>query len=197
MNAGGFGPNQFMPPQQHQFDNFYPPQPMDKVQPRQQGPPPSFGRDPSMGPPHSHTSTPQPQAQQQSIVTKVSHNMQIPLSYADAVIGTSGTNISYIRRASGATIAIQETRGVPDEMTVEINGSASQVQTAQQLIQNFVAEAATAAQNSASAPPPAQAYNPYPGHAPPPAYASQPPPTGHAPPAAEYGGPVYGGNYGY
>lgn len=61
--------------------------------------------------------------------------MQIPLSYADAVIGTSGTNISYIRRASGATIAIQETRGVPDEMTVEINGSASQVQTAQQLIQ--------------------------------------------------------------
>ena len=48
--------------------------------------------------------------------------MQIPLSYADAVIGTSGTNISYIRTSSGATIAIQETRGVPDE----INGSASQ-----------------------------------------------------------------------
>lgn len=61
--------------------------------------------------------------------------MQIPLTYADAVIGASGTTISYIRRASGATIAIQETRGVPDEMTVEINGSASQVQTAQQLIQ--------------------------------------------------------------
>lgn len=197
MNTGGgpgFGPNQFMPPQ-HQFDNFFPradmPPPMDK-QPRQGPPPPSFGRDPSMGPPHTAV---QPQ---QSIVTKVSQNMQIPLSYADAVIGTSGANISYIRRASGATIAIQETRGVPDEMTVEINGSASQVQTAQQLIQNFVAEAATAAQNSAAtAPPPAQqAYNPYPGHAP--AYGSQPPPTGHAPPpAAEYGGPVYGGNYGY
>lgn len=61
--------------------------------------------------------------------------MQIPLTYADAVIGTSGSNISYIRRASGATIAIQETRGIPGEMTVEINGSASQVQTAQQLIQ--------------------------------------------------------------
>lgn len=61
--------------------------------------------------------------------------MQIPLTYADAVIGASGTNISYIRRASGATIAIQETRGIPDEMTVEINGSASEVQTAQQLIQ--------------------------------------------------------------
>ena len=61
--------------------------------------------------------------------------MQIPLTYADAVIGTSGANISYIRRVSGASIAIQETRGVPGEMTVEISGSASQVQTAQQLIQ--------------------------------------------------------------
>lgn len=66
---------------------------------------------------------------------KVTQNMQIPLSYADAVIGTSGSNISYIRRASGASIAIQETRDVPGEMTVEITGSASQVQTAQQLIQ--------------------------------------------------------------
>lgn len=63
--------------------------------------------------------------------------MQIPLLYADAVIGTSGANISYIRRASGASIAIQETRGVPGEMTVEINGSSSQIQTAQQLIQVF------------------------------------------------------------
>lgn len=63
--------------------------------------------------------------------------MQVPLLYTDAVIGISGSNISYIRRASGATIAIQETRGMPEEMTVEINGSASQVQTAQQLIQVF------------------------------------------------------------
>lgn len=61
--------------------------------------------------------------------------MQIQLSYADAVIGVNGANISYIRRTSGATIAIQETRGVPDEMTVEINGTASQVQAAHQLIQ--------------------------------------------------------------
>lgn len=61
--------------------------------------------------------------------------MQVPLLYADAVIGTNGSTISYIRRASGATITIQETRGVPGEMTVEINGTASQVQAAQQLIQ--------------------------------------------------------------
>lgn len=63
--------------------------------------------------------------------------MQIPLTYADAVIGVNGANISYIRRASGATVVIQETRGVPGEMTVEINGSASQVQAAQQLVQVF------------------------------------------------------------
>lgn len=61
--------------------------------------------------------------------------MQIPLAYADAVIGTAGANISYIRRASGATITIQESKGKPGEMTVEINGTATEVQTAQQLIQ--------------------------------------------------------------
>lgn len=61
--------------------------------------------------------------------------IQIPLGYADAVIGVSGATISYIRRTSGATIAVQETRGVPGEMTVEINGSAPQVQAAQQMIQ--------------------------------------------------------------
>ncbi|MFS7954926.1 hypothetical protein Hanom_Chr07g00636391 [Helianthus anomalus] len=80
-------------------------------------------------------------------------------------------------------------------MTVEINGSASQVQTAQQLIQNFVAEVATATQNSTAQPPAQGSYNPYPGHAP--AYPSQPPPVAHAPPpAADYGGSVYGRNNG-
>jgi hypothetical protein len=68
---------------------------------------------------------------------KVTHNMQIPLSYADAVIGAAGASISYIRRHSGATVTIQESRGAPGEMTVEIIGSASQVQTAQQLVQVY------------------------------------------------------------
>lgn len=66
---------------------------------------------------------------------QLTQQMQIPLTYADAVIGTQGASISYIRRVSGATVAIQETRGLPGEMTVEISGTASQVQTAQQLIQ--------------------------------------------------------------
>jgi len=42
-------------------------------------------------------------------------------------------------RASGATITIQETRGVPSEITVEIKGTNTQVQTTQHLIQNFMA----------------------------------------------------------
>ncbi|XP_027095513.2 flowering locus K homology domain-like isoform X1 [Coffea eugenioides] len=191
MNAGGgpgYGaPPQYMPPPR-QYDNYYPPAdvpPRDK-QPRPGHP--AFGRDASAG---SHTASLQPQP---SIVTKVTQNMQIPLSYADAVIGASGVNISYIRRASGATIAIQETRGAPGEMTVEINGSASQVQTAQQLIQNSIAEAATA-QNSASGPP-GQVYNPY-AHGT--LYASPPSNTsghtGHAP-AGDYSS-MYGASYGY
>ncbi|KAM7501429.1 hypothetical protein LguiB_000333 [Lonicera macranthoides] len=207
MNAGGgpgFMPNhQYMPPPPHQFDNYYPPAdipPLDK-QPRQ--PPPSYGRDASMG---AHTPSMQPQP---SIVTKVTQNMQIPLSYADAVIGISGSNISYIRRTSGATIAIQETRGIPGEMTVEINGSASQVQTAQQLIQNSIAEAASAAQNPTSAPQqqpqPGQGqvqgyYDPYnpaggQGHGDGGGYGYQP-----SNPNATGGGDyasVYGTNYGY
>jgi hypothetical protein len=61
--------------------------------------------------------------------------MHIPLAYADAVIGSAGASISYIRRHSGATVTIQESRGAPGEMTVEIIGTQSQVQTAQQLVQ--------------------------------------------------------------
>lgn len=61
--------------------------------------------------------------------------MHIPLAYADAVIGAAGASISYIRRHSGATVTIQESRGAPGDMTVEITGTAAQVQTAQQLIQ--------------------------------------------------------------
>lgn len=60
--------------------------------------------------------------------------MQIPLSYAEDIIGIQGTNIDYIRRTSGAILTVQESR-VPDEIVVEIKGTSSQVQTAQQLIQ--------------------------------------------------------------
>ena len=65
---------------------------------------------------------------------QIIQTMQIPLSYAEDIIGIQGTNIAYIRRTSGAILTVQESR-VPDEIIVEIKGTSSQVQMAQQLIQ--------------------------------------------------------------
>ncbi|KAF8401821.1 hypothetical protein HHK36_012767 [Tetracentron sinense] len=132
-NAGGgpgYGPNPpYMPPP-WQHDNYYPPTDLPHLDKRSHQGLSLYGRNASMGV-HSSTNAQPPS----SLVTQ---HIQIPLSYADAVIGTGGANISYIRRASGATITVQETRGVPEEMTVEINGTTSQVQAAQQLIQAFL-----------------------------------------------------------
>lgn len=66
---------------------------------------------------------------------QITQTMQIPLSYADAILGPKGSNIALIRRSSGATLSVQESRGLPDEITVEIKGTSSQVQTAQHMIQ--------------------------------------------------------------
>lgn len=60
--------------------------------------------------------------------------MQIPLDYAEDIIGIQGATIAYIRRTSGAILTVQESIGLPEEITVEIKGTSSQVQTAQQLI---------------------------------------------------------------
>ncbi|KAF8392813.1 hypothetical protein HHK36_021050 [Tetracentron sinense] len=84
------------------------------------------------------------------IVTQITQTMQIPLSYAEDIIGIGGTNIAYIRRTSGAMLTVQESRGLPDEIIVEIKGTSSQVQTAQQLIQEFLSshkEPATSSYN--------------------------------------------------
>lgn len=61
--------------------------------------------------------------------------MQIPLSYAEDIIGIGGGNISYIRATSGAMVTVQESRGTSEEITVEIKGTSPQVQAAQQLVQ--------------------------------------------------------------
>ncbi|XP_073051329.1 flowering locus K homology domain-like [Primulina eburnea] len=189
MNPGGhgYGSNPpFMTQQSRQYDDYYPPMEMEK-QPRSG--PHSYGRDMTKG---AYSNNVQPQ---QAVIAKVTQNTQIPLSYADAVIGLNGANISYIRRASGASIAIQETKGAPGEMTVEINGSASQVQAAQQLIQNSIAEAVTNAQNPAGVP--NHGYNSYSSHGP--VYSSPlsnaAGQAGHAP-TGEYGS-IYGASYGY
>ncbi|KAF5804828.1 putative K domain-containing protein [Helianthus annuus] len=95
-----------------------------------------YGRDPGLPPPA--TLSPALARTGGPIVTQIAQTMQIPLVYAEDIIGVGGTNIAYIRRTSGAILTVQESRGLPDEITVEIKGTASQVQTAQQLIQECV-----------------------------------------------------------
>lgn len=189
----GYGGNpQFMPPRPQ--DHYYPPPDVPPVEKQPHYGISSYGRDapPTGAPPASGNQHP-PHGSSQ-----ITHSMQVPLSYADAVIGAAGASISYIRRHSGATISIQE--GVPGEMTVEISGSASQVQTAQQLIKNFMAEASPQGPPQAPAPP-AQpvdtgysSYPPYGGTS----YGS--PPGGAGPHnGGSYGGapPPYPPSYGY
>ncbi|XP_059652816.1 flowering locus K homology domain [Cornus florida] len=189
-NTGG-GPGyvanpHFMPPRQ--IDNYFQqemPPPLEK-QPHQGIS--VYGREAPTGMYGSSNAQQAP-----SVITQVTQQMQIPLSYADAVIGTAGASISYIRRVSGATVTIQETRGVPGEMTVEINGTASQVQTAQQLIQNFMAEASVS-QQTQQVGSTDQGYNSYNAHGS--LYASPPSNPGLAGQTGGYGS-VYGTNYGY
>ncbi|KAK8615191.1 hypothetical protein V6N13_068972 [Hibiscus sabdariffa] len=72
------------------------------------------------------------------IVTQIAQTMQIPFSYAEDIIGIGGVNIAHIRRTSGAAITVQESGGLSDEITVEIKGTSSQVQLAQQVMQEFI-----------------------------------------------------------
>ncbi|XP_010274156.1 PREDICTED: flowering locus K homology domain-like [Nelumbo nucifera] len=189
-NVGG-GPGfgtipQHMPPPR-QYDNYYPSADLPPLEKQPHQALSAYGREAPLGV-HSSTNVQHPSP----MITQVTQHMQIPLSYADAVIGTAGANISYIRRSSGATITIQETRGVPGEMTVEINGTASQVQTAQQLIQNFMAEAAGPTQNSVGGSTD-QGYNAFPTYGT--MYAS--PPSNNAGQTAGVYDSAYGTNYGY
>ncbi|XP_010932391.1 flowering locus K homology domain [Elaeis guineensis] len=183
-NPGGpvYGGNpQFMPP--HLPDNFYPPPGLPPFERQPHHGISTYGQDAPF-----IRSTPN----QQPTISQVTDSMHIPLAYADAVIGTGGASISYIRRASGATVTIQESWEFPGQMTVEIIGSATQVQTARQLIQNFMAEAAAPssapAQNTSV--PVNQGYSSYPSHGP--MYGS--PPVNSGP--ASYNSGAYDSTYG-
>lgn len=72
-----------------------------------------------------------------AVCAQVSATMQIPLSYAEAIIGAAGNNINFLRKTSGAAVTVTESvaSGGQLEMTVEVRGSAPQVHTAQQLIE--------------------------------------------------------------
>ncbi|XP_042453380.1 RNA-binding KH domain-containing protein PEPPER-like [Zingiber officinale] len=92
-----------------------------------------YGQDPS-----SAIRTPALGRTASSLISQITQTMQVPLSYAEEIIGIGGGNISFIRRTSGAVIALEESRTVPDEIVIEIKGNSTQVQTAQQLIEDVV-----------------------------------------------------------
>ncbi|KAK7245394.1 hypothetical protein RIF29_40235 [Crotalaria pallida] len=138
-----FAPNHQYSVPYHPHGNYqYPPAALPAMDNHlHEGPPPAYATDASMG---THSSSVQPQ---QSVATKVTQYMQIPMSYAEAVIGAMGANISYIRGTSGASITVCETKGMQGEMTFEITGTLSEIQAAQVLVQNFMAGAASATPN--------------------------------------------------
>uniref|UniRef100_J3N2M6 K Homology domain-containing protein n=1 Tax=Oryza brachyantha TaxID=4533 RepID=J3N2M6_ORYBR len=82
-------------------------------------------------------------SQSPPVTSQVIMKMQVPIFYAEAVIGPTGARIDYIRRASKASILVKD---LDDSvMSIEITGSAAtDVQIAEQLIKNFMAEAAAA-----------------------------------------------------
>ncbi|XP_074587224.1 RNA-binding KH domain-containing protein PEPPER-like [Curcuma longa] len=92
-----------------------------------------YGQDPS-----SAIHTPALGRAAGSLISQITQTMQVPLAYAEEIIGIGGGNISFIRRTSGAVIALEESRTVPDEIVIEIKGNSTQVQTAQQLIEDVV-----------------------------------------------------------
>ncbi|XP_063948258.1 RNA-binding KH domain-containing protein PEPPER-like [Daucus carota subsp. sativus] len=71
---------------------------------------------------------------------QVAQTTQVPLMYAHGIIGVDGSNIAYIRRYSGAIVTVQESPGLPDEITIQIKGTPSEVEVAQQLIQECVSK---------------------------------------------------------
>ncbi|XP_074587203.1 RNA-binding KH domain-containing protein PEPPER-like [Curcuma longa] len=91
-----------------------------------------YGQDPSA------TRTPALGRTAGSLISQITQTMQIPLAYAEEIIGIGGGNISFIRRSSGAIITLKESRTVPDEIVIEIKGNSTQVQTAQRLIEDVV-----------------------------------------------------------
>uniref|UniRef100_J3N4Z0 K Homology domain-containing protein n=1 Tax=Oryza brachyantha TaxID=4533 RepID=J3N4Z0_ORYBR len=96
-----------------------------------------YGRDPALS--TLRTSGIHGGAPGGSLLSQITQTMQIPLTYAEDIIGVKGANIAFIRANSGAVVTIQESLGSPDDITVEMKGTSSQVQAAYQLIQESLA----------------------------------------------------------
>ncbi|PUZ39042.1 hypothetical protein GQ55_9G249800 [Panicum hallii var. hallii] len=90
-----------------------------------------------------HQAAPSSTSRSAAVASQVKKKMQVPIFYAEAVIGPSGERIEYIRRTSRSSILINNSE--ESVMSIEITGSAAtDVLTAEQLIKNFMAEAAAA-----------------------------------------------------
>ncbi|XP_042486706.1 flowering locus K homology domain-like [Macadamia integrifolia] len=169
----GYGANpQYMPPPR-QHDNYYPPADMPPMEKQPHQGLSAYGREAPMG-----------SQQPPSIITQVYY------CYLDIL---PLERITHTMQHS-VVLWLDVVFAVQGNMTVEINGSASQVQTAQQLIQNFMAEAAASTQNPVGGSTD-QGYNSFPAHGS--TYTSPPSNTGHAGNTAGGYGSVYGANYGY
>lgn len=92
-----------------------------------------YGRDPSFHDPYSRDLS-QPA---DSLITKTTRTMQVPLAYAEEIIGVRGENIEFIRSVSGAVVVLEEI-GDYQKVRVMIEGTPSQVQTAHQLVQEVI-----------------------------------------------------------
>ncbi|KAI5057260.1 hypothetical protein GOP47_0027275 [Adiantum capillus-veneris] len=148
-NLGGVA---YYDPSSYQHNSFYQtPNPLE-TQHQHEGVA-LYGRDPGRG---SVATAP--------VIAQVTQHMQVPVSYADAIIGMGGTNISSMRMASGATIDVQEAADCPGEMTIELQGTSTQVQTAVQLIQNSMMTVAPPAFSDTSALSGASLYNALPSN---------------------------------
>ncbi|XP_035823566.1 uncharacterized protein [Zea mays] len=89
-----------------------------------------YGHDPSFHAPYSRDLS-QPA---DSLITKITRTMQIPLADVGEIIGVRGENVELIRSVSGAVVVLEKI-GNGQEVRVMIEGTPSQVQTAHQLVQ--------------------------------------------------------------
>ncbi|KAK3157563.1 hypothetical protein QOZ80_2AG0124400 [Eleusine coracana subsp. coracana] len=90
-----------------------------------------------------HVDPPSLTSQSTATDSKIKKKMQVPIFYAEAVIGPAGERIEYIRRASRCSILINDSK--EGAMSIEITGSSvTDILTAEQLIKNFMAECAAA-----------------------------------------------------
>eukprot|EP00899_Mesostigma_viride_P015437 jgi/Mesvir1/23895/Mv10680-RA.1 len=106
---------------------------------------PGAGVIPGMGMPHlpGFPGMPHPPAASSSnaaaaMNTNVVAQINVPVMLIGSVIGKSGSNVAQVRQLSGARVKVHDPKEGSLERTVEITGTAEQVQAAQTLVHAFM-----------------------------------------------------------